>query len=285
MGRIIRHESEIGRWEMVLGLPPAALVPYVREYVGWFEHPLEPVCRRELPADVVPLIINFGAPITIVAASGESLELDSFSTGAFDRHVLVRTVGASGGVQINFTILGARLFFGRPLADLTNRTVPLEDILGQRAHTFVDRLRNSPTWEDRFAIADEELLASFSRDHQPGREIVWAFRRLARSHGRIPISTLVDEVGWSQKHFIDRFRDQLGLAPKTLARVLRFGRAADLIRQGSVTHFAGLAAACGYYDQAHFNRDVKEFAGVTPTELIRSLNPKVGGFVVNPADA
>ena len=90
---------------------------------------------------------------------------------------------------------------------------------------------------------------------------------------------LVDEIGWSQKHFINRFRDELGLAPKTLGRVLRFARAVDVLKQGRAIRFADLAAECGYYDQAHFTRDVREFAGISPRDLAGSTSP-AGGFVV-----
>jgi AraC-like DNA-binding protein len=56
------------------------------------------------------------------------------------------------------------------------------------------------------------------------------------------------------------------MAPKPLARLLRFERAVARLRAG-----AGLVDAAldsGYYDQAHFNRDFKHFAGRTPTEYL-----------------
>jgi AraC-like DNA-binding protein len=112
-------------------------------------------------------------------------------------------------------------------------------------------------------------------------EVLCSWHRLARTHGRVPIANLVSETGWSQKHLIARFREQLGLPPKTLARVLRFGRAVSLIKTQRRQRLSDVALECGYYDQAHFSRDVGEFAGVSPRDLIKSLLPDFGGFQVD----
>lgn len=44
--------------------------------------------------------------------------------------------------------------------------------------------------------------------------------------GTLAIATLVEEIGWSQRHLAATFREQIGLTPKAAARVLRFERCA-----------------------------------------------------------
>ena len=128
---------------MVRALPVRSLRHHVREYVGWHEFAANPIHRRELPTEIIPVIINFGGPIRIFNTTDPHGWTDhgSFCTGAYDTHVIVRSAGATGGLQINFTILGARLFFGRPLKELTNLAVPLDDLMGPAARSFGDRLR------------------------------------------------------------------------------------------------------------------------------------------------
>ena len=279
------HASEPSVWEMVRALPAAPLRSLVREYVGWRECAATPIRRRELPTEIIPVIINFGGPIRIFDQkdSARWSDHDSFSTGAYDSHVIVGSPGATGGLQINFTILGARMFFGRPLNEMTNLAVPLADLLGPAAGTLCDRLRDAASWDDRFAIADREIAGRLARTEAPAAAVTWAWSQLRASAGRRPIRSLVDEIGWSQKHFISRFRDELGLAPKTLGRVLRFARAVEVLKGGRAVRFADLAAECGYYDQPHFTRDVRQFAGVSPGELLNSATP-AGGFIVSGLD-
>lgn len=288
-GRVSRLEivdasSGVG-WEMVRARPTPPLRAHVVEYVGWREFAATPINRRELPTEVVPVIINFGSPIRIYDQADPRRWTDhsSFATGAYDSHVIVGSAGEAGGLQINFTILGARQFFGQPLKELTNLAVPLADLLGRPAHSFCERLREAGSWHARFTMVEREIRRRMAAHGAPAAPVAWAWHQLRASAGRVSIGALVDEIGWSQKHFISRFRDELGLAPKTLGRVLRFARAVDVFKSGRACRFADLAADCGYYDQAHFIRDVRQFAGVAPRDLVNSVSP-AGGFVVSDLD-
>ena len=70
----------------------------------------------------------------------------------------------------------------------------------------------------------------------------------------------------TRQHLAARFRRELGLSPKLAARVIRFERAQRMLRAvpAHVT-IAQVAASCGYYDQAHLNRDFAAFAGASPS--------------------
>ena len=71
------------------------------------------------------------------------------------------------------------------------------------------------------------------------------------------------EQCWSRRRLVATVHRELALAAKPLARLLRFERAVEHLRAGS--GLTDVALDSGYYDQAHFNRDFKAFAGVTPT--------------------
>ncbi|MGH3926723.1 MAG: helix-turn-helix domain-containing protein, partial [Pseudonocardiaceae bacterium] len=113
---------------------------------------------------------------------------------------------------------------------------------------------------------------------RPDPEVAWAWGQLLRSSGNVPVRRLAEGTGWSRRHLLTRFRDQIGLAPKPAARVLRFRRAADLLVPGSGAaggsdlpasrSIADVAAECGYADHAHLVRDFRALAGCTPSQYV-----------------
>jgi AraC-like DNA-binding protein len=278
--QVTRHSSALGRWELATAPPAEPLRPFAREYIGWNEQVTAPLCRRELPTEEAPLIINFGAPFRLFAPGDarRHVALASFVTDAYDTYQLVESAGASTGVQVNFTLLGIRLLVGRPIEDMTNRAFAPDEIFGAFARELTHRLYDATSWDARFECLDHALTTRIRHAREVPAGVRCAWHRLVASRGRSSIASIVQEVGWSQRHFTAQFKHEIGVSPKVFARMLRFGHVVRAIRAGRTADLADLAVGSGYYDQSHLNRDVREFAGTTPGELLDSLLPDRGGF-------
>ena len=276
--RVLRHASELGSWELVEGRPDDRLRGVVDRYQGYTETGApNGVLRQEVPSTRVPLIVNFGAPWRLSGSGGaaESARRDSFLAGLYESSTFVVAEGPAACIQVDFTPIGAHLFLGVPMHELANRVVEVEDLLG-RDRDIVARLEAATTWEARFALIESLIVARVVAARRPAPEIVWAWRALEETNGAVRVGALADRLGRSRRHLTARFREHVGLAPKTFARVVRFNRAVQVLRAGRTATFAEVAYECGYFDQAHLIRDFRQFAGTTPAELAGRVLPDGG---------
>jgi AraC-like DNA-binding protein len=163
------------------------------------------------------------------------------------------------------------------MSEVAHRVVDLEDVFGPRAPALVEQLYEAPGWDARFTLLDSAIAARLGKHLPASPDVAWAWRRLTETEGLVTIGTLTEELGCSRRHLTARFREQVGMPPKTLARILRFERAVRRLREGGNASLAELAYECGYYDQAHFNRDFRRFAGITPSEFLARVLPDGGG--------
>jgi AraC-like DNA-binding protein len=111
---------------------------------------------------------------------------------------------------------------------------------------------------------------------EPTREIDWAWRQLDLSRGSIRVQKISERLGWTRKRLVRAFRDDIGIPPKGLARVLRFRRALAEFGSRKIVDVSQVAVGCGYSDQAHMIRDFKDLSGLTPGELVRVYSPDAG---------
>jgi AraC-like DNA-binding protein len=90
------------------------------------------------------------------------------------------------------------------------------------------------------------------------------------SEGLIPVGRLVSETGLSQRHLSRKFQEYVGLSPKEYLRVSRFIHSLDHLKRYPVFSLTEVAYKSGYYDQAHFIRDYKDYTGYTPGQVVRA---------------
>jgi transcriptional regulator GlxA family with amidase domain len=97
----------------------------------------------------------------------------------------------------------------------------------------------------------------------------------------MPVEELAVKTGFTRKHLGSLFRQQVGLTPKSLARVHRFRCALALLdRANGQVPWAALADQCGFYDQSHLINEFRRFTGFSPVELARRDRPDSSSIVL-----
>lgn len=257
---------------LVRRTPPPELRRDVLEIVGYQEgggpDPLVRHFRQIQPAPLaVPWIICFGEPFRIGLGAGAELKAcgGSFLAGPFAGPACIDSHGRSACIKVSFTLPGAHRFLGVPMHELAGRLVNLDSVLGTPAGDLSRRLQGEPDWTRRLELTEAFILARLRQHHAPPSPAAQAFAGIVGNYGASPVSAVASHLGWSRKHLAARFHHEIGLAPKTIARLARFNRALNLARRRQQRNWAELALECCYADQAHLIRDFKDFVGESPT--------------------
>jgi len=114
--------------------------------------------------------------------------------------------------------------------------------------------------------ANQQLLALLpAKIDERKREL---FRLVYESHGEMPVKELSEKVFWNSRQINRYFNQLLGLSLKTFCKILRFRESLKHIAHGRI--FPEL----NFADQNHFIREIKEFSGVVPKELLKNKNDR-----------
>jgi len=268
--------------EHVRRTPAEPLRRHVAWYTGYRQRGVPPTVHRGLPSPLLTVIFTLDEPMTMVAHPDPAQRPGDWATligGLHTSPALISHQGAQSGIQVGLKPLGARALLGLPAGELAQLDVPAEALLGRAGPRIHERLRAAGGWPARFAVLDEIFLTLLGAAGAAGTagtapeaapEVAWAWRLLLRSGGTIAVAELAEATGWSTRHLSGRFRAEIGLTPKAAARVIRFdqarGRISRLARAGH--GLAGLAADCGYFDQAHLAREFRALAGCPPSQWL-----------------
>ncbi|MFK0259257.1 helix-turn-helix domain-containing protein [Streptomyces sp. NPDC090445] len=232
------------------------------------------------------LILGWGDPLRLFhnarSAPAEQTTWHAMLAGLQTSSVRGGFEGVAEAIEVEFTPLGAYTCLGLPLHHLANGHVHPDDVLGDGwSARLTERLIAVPDWEGRWAVVEDALARRLAGGPTPSPVMAGAWRLLRARHGRLSAGELAAATGRGHRRLQVLFREHIGLPPQSVSRILRFQRALTLPSDAGRS-LADRAALCGYFDQAHMNRDFRALAGLTPAQL-RSLAERASAGGRDPA--
>jgi AraC-like DNA-binding protein len=235
--------------------------------------------ERLLPDGSVELVINLAEDRIRVYDSHDPEKSYTIPgcvvSGPRSEFFVIDTAGEASTVGVHFKPGGAFPFFAVSPAELHNQSVALECLWGSASARLRDRLLEATTSENKLTVLECCLLEQLKKPLEHHPVIGFALQQLCNSMQAPPVSRVVDQVGCSQRRFIQLFGDQVGLTPKLFSRVRRFQKVIQTAHALDAINWTQMALECGYYDQAHFIHDFQSFAGITPSEYLARKTPHV----------
>ena len=162
-------------------------------------------------------------------------------------------------------------FYPLPMNEITNLVLGAELIFGKDILDFRERLLAAPSIDRMFLLVETFLI------RQAGDSLVsdivsncveYALASIINRPTRLSLQQLSDQIGYSQKHFISLFKKQVGVPPSQYMKIMRFQKTILEIENADPIDWSQIALRNGFYDQAHFIHDFRNFSGYTPSKYL-----------------
>lgn len=251
-------------------IPPSALLaPYVKHY--WLLESDDTVhTQRIIPTGNIELVFHRGHPLLKKDGLASRTSLCGQTLSFED---LIPT-GYVNMITVVFHPFGAKAFFDLPFSELSNRTVPADDLDRKAFKDLEEKIFSAP--DDKSCIQrieaflTDRLRPSKAYNYKRMAEAVCTINRFEKD---LSVSLLAEKTCLSKKQFQRIFNEYIGLSPKEFMRVVRFHRALFILQNHPTLNFTQLAYECGFYDQSHLIHEFKLFSGYTPREYVAVCSP------------
>lgn len=246
-------------------LPCPALRPYIKHFILSEQDEQE---YKVLPGTALVMGFQYRGSLAKVIPKGVSALSASGITGLNDTFSVFRNSKSIGTVLVFFTETGAANFFRVPLNELFSESLSLETFIPKSLISiFEEQLAEAETDARRIAVTEQFLLSQLHyRDNDS--LVTEAVRLIMAAKGTLRISELSQKLYTSQSPLEKRFRKTVGATPKKFSSIIRLNSVIN--SYGNDKSLTELGYASGYFDQAHFIKDFRQFTGETPEKFFSS---------------
>lgn len=226
-----------------------------------------------IPDGCMELIIHHGDPC-LGASNTQPFQEQGHAiiAGQLTRPFRIRPTGSFRAIGVRFNPTGFASCFREIPHQMTEQTFALDGMDSRSASRLTGQINDAATDDERIACLQDYLFARLSpKESESSRAVNHAAYLIAKTNGHIPIDQLAQTVRLSHRHLERLFLNHVGVSPKMLCRIVRFRSVFDQLTDNP--EWSRLAAACGYFDQAHLIRDFNRFAGQPPRAYLQSQSP------------
>ncbi len=186
----------------------------------------------------------------------------------------VESYGASKMIVIQFTTLGAQAFFQQPLRHFTDQYTSLDCLFKNEADEVWERLQAAETTGAKIRIAETFLRRKLQVNNQAKDKLISSLHHLLQNDRLTSVAAFCKQQAVSRKHLNSLFQEYIGVSPKMMLSLKRFGSVLYLISKSKRGNLTDLAYELDFFDQAHFNNSFKRFTGLKPREYIKNTEQK-----------
>lgn len=152
-----------------------------------------------------------------------------------------------------------------------NALAPLEQLLEQ--------LRETQILEARADLVRGALNHIATQPTEPEQQLFTAIDSIIEQHGKCTVDSIVDASGINKRGLERKFQHYVGVSPKRFIRIMRLKYVLDEsgTDESRLRRVANIAMQAGFYDQAHFIKDFRNWMKETPTAFFEKHKSRLTG--------
>lgn len=173
-------------------------------------------------------------------------------------------------VKIVFQPGGLYHLLGKlPMTDLLDQAVDAQMVLGREVNEILQRLMDSQQYPEMIRVIEDYLMKKYHKIKLTVEPIDKIGSLFTQPNAYQSLDFLAHESCLSIRQFERKFKDRVGISPKLFTRLVRFNYAFGMKDENPTQDWLTIALNCGYTDYQHMVKDFKQFAGLTPTLLMK----------------
>jgi AraC-like DNA-binding protein len=250
-------------------MPGALLESFVKCY--WTleapaaEHPEK---QRIVPDGCMEMIFHYGGRYRQYTSNTETIiQPACFVFGQITEPLEIEPTGSTGIFAVRFHPDGFTPFATLPVKEMENRAVPLQTLFGHDGLQLEAEMLAPIDTTERICIIEKFLLQQLSAPQAIDRMARAGVDALLQLNGTVSVDALSEQLHISRRQLERKFAAAIGISPKQLAKIIRLQATLKMLGKQPALSLTALAHENGYYDQAHFIKDFKEFTGMLPGEF------------------
>ncbi len=246
------------------------LAPYIQ--LIWMMESEKPneegAVEQIMPDGIVEFVTHYETPwITTVYGGEEHLQPQSFAISQMRKCIGIRSTGTTGFVSVRFFPWGAHHFFDQPVNQFLDDTIDSKKLWPHHYDQFIANICDAEHDEARIQVLQQFLLEQLQIHSMVDAPLEQAIKMIRESKGKSSIEEVCERTGLSKKQLERKFLTAVGTTPKTFSRLSRFLHVCHQFKDYKEKTLTELSYDCGYFDQAHFIKEFREFSGFTPKEF------------------
>lgn len=185
----------------------------------------------------------------------------------------IKPTGYVDTFAVSFYPYGFANFVTVPIKTLANKETPIEKLFDQKAaKKLTQEIAEATDVTQRIETIEHFLLSRLTEEPMVDHIVRTIIDTLLSTKGSSSISSMLKQDLSKRRQLERNFVKQIGISPKQLGKVIRLQSAIKMMLNKEEETLTSIAYESDYYDQAHFIKDFREFAGVSPKEFLGNEN-------------